>query len=86
MENSNTRKEITLWGRGGQENDLLLINQKEDNHINIIPLLTTRTTTKTGSNNHFSLISLIKGISKLKSINQWTQFSNEKTYSKRLNQ
>jgi hypothetical protein len=38
-----------------QENNLLLMNQKEDNHRNIIPHLTTKIT---GSDNHFSLIFL----------------------------
>jgi hypothetical protein len=33
--------------------NLLLSNQKEDSHVNIIPPLVTKIT---GSNNHFSLI------------------------------
>jgi hypothetical protein len=37
-----------------QENNLLSTNPKEDNHTNIIPLLTIKITR---SNNHFSLLS-----------------------------
>jgi hypothetical protein len=46
MENSNTRRETTLWKK--QENNLNLTNRKEDIHINIIPIQTTKIT---GSNN-----------------------------------
>jgi hypothetical protein len=50
MENSNTRRE-TLE----KQESNLSTNLKEDSHTNIIPPLTTKIT---GSNNHFSLISL----------------------------
>jgi hypothetical protein len=52
MENTNTRRETTLQKK--QEN-ILPTNPKEDRHTNMIPPLTTKIT---GSNNHFSLISL----------------------------
>jgi hypothetical protein len=43
-----------------QVNNLLISNQKEENHINIIPPLITKII---GTNNHWSLISLnINGI------------------------
>ena len=38
-----------------RKNNLLSTNPKEDSHTNIIPPLTTK---MTGSNNHFSLISI----------------------------
>jgi hypothetical protein len=41
--------------RKRQENNLLTTNPKEDSHTTMIPPLTTKIT---GSNNHFSLISL----------------------------
>jgi hypothetical protein len=51
MENANTRRKTTPQKK--QENNLLSTNQKEDNHTNIkiTPIIT-------GSNNHYSLISL----------------------------
>ena len=52
MENYNTRRETTSQKK--QESNLST-NPKEDSHINLIPPLTTKIT---GSNNHFSLISL----------------------------
>ena len=59
MENFNTRRGETPSKK--QESNLLSTNLKEDSHTNIIPSLTTKTT---GSNNHFSLISLnINGLS-----------------------
>jgi hypothetical protein len=53
MKTSNTRRKATPEKK--QENNLLLKNQKEDRKINMIPLLTAKIT---GSNKHFSLISL----------------------------
>ena len=53
MENSNTRRETTLYKK--QDRNLLSTNPKEGSHTNTIPPLTTKIT---GSNNHFSLISL----------------------------
>jgi hypothetical protein len=52
MENTNIRRETTPWKK--QESNLST-NPKEDSHTNIIPPLTTKIT---GSNNHYSLISL----------------------------
>ena len=52
MENANTRKETTPQKK--QESNLST-NSKHNRHTNIIPPLTTKIT---GSNNHFSLISL----------------------------
>jgi exonuclease III len=58
MKSTNTRKETTPYKK--QENNLSP-NLKEDSHINIILLLTTKIT---GNSNHFSLISLnINGLS-----------------------
>ena len=53
MEKSNARRETTL--KENQESNHLATNPKEENHTNIIPPLTTKIT---GSNNHWSLISL----------------------------
>jgi hypothetical protein len=53
MENSNTRRETTLYKK--QDRNLLSTNPKEGSHTNTIPPLTTKIK---GSNNHFSLISL----------------------------
>ena len=52
MENSNIRRETSPQEKQGSN---LSTNPKEDSHTNIIPPLTTKIT---GSNNHFSLISL----------------------------
>jgi hypothetical protein len=54
MENTNTRRKNTKKRKKKQERSLST-NPKEDSHTNIIPSLTTKIT---GSNNHFSLISL----------------------------
>jgi hypothetical protein len=53
MENFNIRRETAPWGWGQESN--LLTNQREDNHKTTNPPLTSKIT---GSNNHFSLISL----------------------------
>ena len=61
MENNNTRREMKITTQEGKlhprkkQESNLLTNPKEDSHTNIIPPLTTKIT---GSNNHFSLISL----------------------------
>jgi hypothetical protein len=52
VENTNTRRETTFYKK---QKSYLSTNPEEDRHINIIPPLTTQIT---GSNNHFSLISL----------------------------
>jgi hypothetical protein len=52
MENFNTRRETTPYKK--QESNLST-NPKEESHTNIIPPLTTKIT---GTNNHYSLISL----------------------------
>ena len=52
MENTNTRREITPLKK---QDSNLSTNPKEDSYTNIIPPLTTKIT---GSNNHFSSISL----------------------------
>jgi hypothetical protein len=53
MENSNTRREIIPQKK--EESNILSANQIEANYKNIISPLTIKIT---GSNNHFSLISL----------------------------
>jgi len=53
MENSNTRRESTLYKK--QECNLLAMKPKEERHTNIIPPLTTKIA---GSDNHYSLIAL----------------------------
>ena len=53
MENSNKRRETIPYKK--QEINLLSTNPKEDSHTHIISSLITKIT---GSNNHFSLISL----------------------------
>jgi hypothetical protein len=52
MENTKTRRETTPYKK--QESNIST-NPNKESHINIIPSLTTKIT---GSNNHFSLLSL----------------------------